>query len=106
MPNGYQGPETHNEEMLERQLSLANNHVRELRAELERVKAERDDYRDTSAAKEHAYRDAEARLNKALSALREIASYNSDELREWKEENAADMCDRARAAIAEIEGQK
>jgi hypothetical protein len=34
-----------------------------------------------------------------LKALKEIASYNADELRGWEEENAADMVDIARAAL-------
>jgi hypothetical protein len=40
-------------------------------------------------------------LIQAVAACREIATYNADELREWEEENAADMVDIARAALTQ-----
>jgi len=43
---------------------------------------------------------AEQQLAGQEEALKEIASYNAAELREWKEENAADMVDIATRALA------
>ncbi len=83
MPNGYQGPETHNERALERQLSLANDRIREL-------EAERDNKHNDAGL-------ARVRLDKALAALREI---------EAEEHKPGARCAPiARAAIAEIEGK-
>jgi len=39
-------------------------------------------------------------LSAAVDALRSIASYNAPELREWEEENAADMCEEATKFLA------
>ncbi len=47
------------------------------------------------------YAQAVTRYGRAESALREIASYNPEELESWDESNAADMCRIARAALAE-----
>lgn len=39
------------------------------------------------------------KLKRYEDALRSIASYNADELREWEEENAADMVEIADQAL-------
>jgi len=67
----------------------------ELREELERVKAERDGWHGRALDAEEHKRVKQARLDTALSALREIAAMQS-----WSA-----MQIRARAAIAEIEGE-
>lgn len=43
-----------------------------------------------------------SRAEIAEEALREIASYHADELREWQEENAADMVEIAQRALSRV----
>ena len=79
MPNGYQGPETHNERMLEQQLARANERI-------ERLQAENDAFvlastRETTAtvtlnvAVAQRAKKAEARVEELEAMLRSVLTY-------------------------------
>ena len=76
-----------------------------LAAELERVKAERDGFRDEAAEQQMRWLDEQARLDKALAALREIDKMERTSGYRSLPEAPVDFARIARAAIAEIGGE-
>jgi hypothetical protein len=88
-----------NERHLTNLLSWREREGTEARAEVERVKAERDEWRATAETESRWQAELQARLDRALAALREITSVSTaDPL-------VRDVQAIARAAIAEIEGE-